>query len=210
MQKTTIVHLKAKRITAVLADSYPILIMFTVYITGIILGAALLKGNAKTIKKAETLYQNFISARNGKGFLSVFGTALMEWLPFLLALFVCGTCIAGMVMLPFFVGYKGFCYGALAGYIYSQYSFGGIVFVLIFIVPATIIGAFGLFFAAKRSFSFSLLLAKSVLPRGREYNMYNVLIHYCKSFAVLVLTSVFAALTDAALSGAFWDKIKIS
>ena len=56
MQKTTIVHLKAKRITAVLADSYPILIMFTVYITGIILGAALLKGNAKTIKKAETLY----------------------------------------------------------------------------------------------------------------------------------------------------------
>ena len=210
MSRTTVVHLKAKRLTAVLKEGYPVLLVFAVYVSGIILGSALLRTNENTQQKAKMLFDKFFASRKGASFISVFGTAILEWLPFLFALFVSGTCIAGVVILPFFIGYKGFCYGALAGYIYSNFSFDGIVYVLIFIIPPTIIGALGLFFAARRSLSFSLLLAKSVMPKGREYNMYNVLIHYCKSFAVLLITSICAALSDASISVSFGNKINIT
>ncbi len=210
MNKTTVIHLNAKKIAANLRESYSMLIMFSAYIIGVVLGSVLVSRNLRAFKKAEALYESFISDRTEKAFVSVLASALWDWMPFMLALFVCGTCIAGMVILPFFIGYKGFCYGALAGYIYSNFALNGIVFVLIFIIPAALIGAFGLFLAGKRSFSFSLLLARGVLPYSREYNMYNMLIHYCKEFAFLTATSICAALSDAALSVAFWDKIKLT
>ncbi len=210
MNKTTVVNLRTSKITAVLGEAYSLLIMFASYILGTVLGAALIKTSNRAATKAEALYNSFISAREGRSFISVFGSAVMEWLPFMLILLVCGTCIVGMVIMPIFVCYKGFCYGALAGYIYSHFSFSGIVFVLLLIIPGTLIGAFALFFAGKRSFNFSLILAKSVLPRSREYSMYNVLTHYCKEFAYLLIVSLAAAITDAALASAFWDKINLT
>ncbi len=209
MNKMTVVQLKTGKITAVLNEAYSLLIMFASYIIGVIIGAVLIKTSDRALLKAEALYSSFINVRTNKSFSSIFGAAIMEWLPFMLILFVCGTCIVGMVIMPIFICYKGFCYGALAGYIYSCFAFSGIVFVLLLIIPGTLIGAFGLFLAGKRSFSFSLILAKSVLPRSREYSMYNVLTHYCKEFVYLLLVAFLAALTDAALSAAFWDKINL-
>ncbi len=207
MNKTTVVQFKTASIAALFRESYVLLIMFASYIFGAILGASLLNTSDAVNAKAKVLFESFKSARVDSSFFSTFLSSVMSWLPFMLILFVCGTCIVGMVILPLFICYKGFCYGALAGYIYSSFSFSGIIFILILIIPGTIIGAFGLFFAGKKSFNFSLILAKSVLPRSREYSMYNILIHYCKGFAFLLIITFVSALVDATLSTAFFDKI---
>ena len=209
MNKTTVVSFRLKRIASVFKEGYSLIIMVVVYIAGIISGAFFTHGSDTLFSKAENIYNRFIAHRSEKSFLAIFGYSILEWIPYMLGLFVCGTCVVGIVIMPLLVFHKGLYYGLLAGYIYSCYSYSGIVFVLILIIPATLIGAFGMFFAARRSFSFSLILAKSFMPHTREYDLYNVLVHYCKEFLVLLIVGVFAALADGALCTAFFQKIHL-
>ncbi len=209
MTASTVVKYKAKTLNVILKESYSVIIMFSVYIVGIIFGCLSLKNNSVVFYKAEGLYRDFISSRTDKVFLSQFCSALLDWLPFMLAVFVCGTCIVGMVLSPIFICYKGFCYGALSGYLYSAFSFKGIILVLIFIIPPTLICAFILFFCGARSYTFSLKLAKSVLPGKINEDMYGNFSIYLKESLILIIFSVIASVIDALISVAFFDKINL-
>ena len=126
-----------------------------------------------------------------------------------MAIFACGTSIVGIVLSPIFVCYKGFSYGAMAGYLYSLFSFKGIIFVLIFIIPSTLLFSFILFFIGEKSFRFSIKLAKSVMPGRIGENLYEPLTFYLKENFILFLFSLFVALIDALISTAFFDKINM-
>ncbi len=209
MQKTRVVQFRSKNITQLLSEGYAFIIMYIAYLSGIMLGALLLNSGDPFEAKAVSIFEEFNRTRTDGAFISMFFSAFLDWLPYMLAVFVCGTCIVGMVLIPIFVCYKGFSYGLLAGYLYSIYSFKGIIFVLILIIPSALIGAFGLFFAAKHSFKFSLLLAKSSMPNARAEYIYPQLIRYCKFFIYLLLVSISAALVDALCSVAFFGTVNL-
>lgn len=209
MTSSTVVKFKAKNITGILKESYSLIIMFVVFVCGILLGTLSLNSNNVVLSKAETLYLNFVSSRTDKTFLFQFFASVLDWLPFILAIFACGTCIVGIVLSPIFVCYKGFCYGAMAGYLYSLFSFKGIIFVLIFIIPSTLLFSFILFFIGEKSYRFSIKLAKSVMPGRIGENLYEPLTFYLKENFILFLFSLFVALIDALISTAFFDKINM-
>lgn len=208
MQNTRIVHFKSKKLSEIIKSGYVFALMFAAYIVGMVVAVLLLKENEKVFSAAVAAFGEFSDKRTG-GFLSVFFSALVDSLPAMLAVFISGTCIVGAAIIPFFVFYRGFCYGLLAGYLYSQFAMNGIIYSLLFIIPPSLIGAFALFFSAKQSYGFSLLLAGHIFPEPRENLLYPHFVRYCKGFLLLLLLCVVAALTDSLLSAAFIDTVKL-
>ena len=72
MTSSTVVKFKAKNITGILKESYSLIIMFVVFVCGILLGTLSLNSNNVVLSKAETLYLNFVSSRTDKTFLFQF------------------------------------------------------------------------------------------------------------------------------------------
>ena len=204
-----VVKFGSKSLASVLKDGYALIIMFTCYVAGVFTGVFSLVSSDTVLKKSELIYSDYILGRSDKKFLSIFATSLTEWLPYILFIFVAGLCIAGMAIIPIFVFAKGFSYGLLAGYLYSIFAFKGIIFVLILIIPCTLVGAFSLFIAAKQAGEFSLSLAKSILPQTNSNSLYPRFTLYCREFVFLSLLSLVVALIDALLCRAFFDTINL-
>ena len=203
------VYWKARTAVDVLKEGYPFFIMFTVYVLGIFLGVLFFKKNEVLETAAKEMFGTFVEMRTDRAFFSVFYTALLDWLPFLGGVFICGISIFGTAVLPLIISLKGFLYGLLTAYLYSAFSINGIVYALVIIIPSALFGAYLLFFAAKSAFMFSVLLSKQVMPEPRANNLFPKLVTYCKHFAFLLILTAFAALTDALLSVSFNDRLSI-
>lgn len=207
MQKLRVVHFRSKNILQLFKDGYSFFIMFFLYILGMLAGVLLIRYYDKADLLVAKLFDISIGERD---FFELFTSSFLRWLPFMLLIFIFGTCIVGVVLVPSIVFVKGMEYGFISGYIYSTYSFSGIVYNLILIIPATIVAAFGLFFTARNSFIFSLKLAKQVMPQPRSELLYPHLTVFCKRFLGLIFICILAALLEAALCVAFLDVIKLS
>jgi stage II sporulation protein M len=209
MQKTRFINLKVRKPIRYLKEVYPFVLMFLAFIIGIIIGALLLRfyPSVKTAVGREVL--DDVKTDMDIGFWPSVWRCFFWWLPFLLLIFVFGLSIAGLAVVPVFVLFKGIHYGITAGYLYNVFSFNGIVYVLILIIPPTIIAAFGMFFSAEISFRFSLRLTRYCMPHPPEGYIYPRLIGYCKRFAFLLFVALAAALIYSLLLTAFADVIKI-
>lgn len=207
MQKSRVVYFKSKNVMQILKEGYSFFIMFFMYVFGILAGVLL----AKYYDNADILVSKYFNIPAAdSGYFDLFFASFLRWLPFMLLVFIFGTCIVGIILVPCVVFIKGVEYGILSGYIYAAYSFSGIVYNLILIIPVGMIAVFGLFFAAKNSFMFSLRLIKHVMPQARSEMLYPHLAYFCKKIAFLILITVLAALLDAALNTAFGDIIKLA
>lgn len=206
MQKTRIIHFNSKNSIQFLRQGYPLLIMFVCYIIGITLGAVLIRSHSDIARYAADSYADWFSTNSG--FWENACHYFLDWLPTLLLIFIFGTCIVGVAVIPAFVLLKGLEYGIMAGYFYTNFSLNGIVCVLILIIPPTIIAAFIMFLTAECSFYFSLRLAKHSLPEPRAELIYPYLIKFCKKFLIFVASIFLAAMLHSLLSAAFADVIK--
>ncbi len=204
-----VVKFGSKSLLSILKDGYALIIMFICYVSGVLGGAFSLRTNDIILKKSETVYTDYLQGRLDKKFISVFLFSISEWLPYILIIFVAGLCIVGIALIPIFIFLKGFSYGILAGYIYTHSDFKGILFILILIIPCTLIVAFGLFFAAKRAGEFSVALAKNILPKSIPKSLYQYFVIYCKEFVFWIIICLVAALLDALLCGAFFETLKL-
>ena len=88
MNKTTVVSFRLKKIASVFKEGYSLIIMVVVYIAGIISGAFFTHGSDTLFSKAENIYNRFIAHRSEKSFLAIFGYSILEWIPYMLGLFV--------------------------------------------------------------------------------------------------------------------------
>ncbi len=89
------VVIKAKRIKPLNLDCETI-ILFTLFLCGIILGAFLIKNCGDEVKNAlSTLLRSFFSAKSESGFLACFSGVLFFLLLFILIVFLFGLCAVG-------------------------------------------------------------------------------------------------------------------
>ena len=209
MQTSKTVYWKTRTVIEILREGYPFFIMFGVYIIGILIGVIMFLRNDALSAFAADAFESFNSKRIDSTFIKVYFNALLSWLPFLAAVFVCGISITGVAITPIVISFCGFLYGLITAHLYSSFSLNGILYVLIIMIPPALIGNFCLFFAGKHAFGFSLLLTRQVMPEPRAGNLFSRLTRYCKQFVFLLLIAAFSALLEAVLSVSFIDKISI-
>ncbi len=203
MRRTTIVNLNRSKFLSSIQQNKLIIIMTLFYIIGIVAGVLWVGRSNEIATLANVNFQNYLKVRSDSSIFKVFISSLMSYLPFGLISFLCGTSLVGIVLAPLAICYSGFQYGIMAGLLYTNYQLKGIAFNSLMLIPCTLIFVFGLLYAGKSAFTFSLKLAKITMPKGQAANIYNDLQIYCRQFLIIVLVFATASLIDSLMSVSF-------
>lgn len=177
-----------------------LILMFSALIIGVTISCLSFAGNSKAAHFSGELFSAYISDRRGAGFINILLTVFIKYFAVSVAFFVIGASIIGVVLSPVLCCSLGLYYGLLVSYTYSSFSFKGIAFNSIVLIPAAIIYSFCAFIAAKEAFKFSKLLLMLTLPKCRPLNVSSEFKVYCGKFIIVFLLSILAAFIDTVLS----------
>lgn len=205
MQRTTIIkplrRRKREALIKLLFDNKGFLLIFIFLLLGLLFGCL----NEKLgLNFNFNQFSNYLLLRQNKTFFNIFFSVFFELLPYIAICFFAGTCMAGSLIVPAVVFYRGFTIGTMLGILYSTHALYGIVFNVIVVIPAVCISSMGLILMAREAFLFSLCLMKLVFPgKVQEKSLFNDFLLYCKRQLIIVLLFVLSALCDAVFSVAF-------
>ncbi len=200
MRRTTIIGFHRRKWIETLCRNHALLWLAAVFLLGLLFAALSLDGASALTAEASRLRDAYLAARVSKGFLSVVCGSLIFQLPFALLLFLCGTSMAGVVLAPMLVCYRGFSVGLLLSMFYASDSLKGIAFCVLLIVPYSVLSVLATLLSARESVGFSLLLARLVLPNRTSDSVAWDFRAYCARHLFLLLLFLAAALLDALLS----------
>lgn len=179
------------------------ILMCLAFVVGVITGSAFVMSNERAAGFASDLASFYIKDRQGVGFLNLLLKSCFGYGAVCLAFFVFGASVIGVVLSPVLCCAIGLYYGSIAAYLYSVFSVRGVAFNAIVLIPATLVFAVSVFFAAKESFCFSAILLKLTLPKSKPVNVSAEFKAYCGKFLAFLLVAVFVSIIDAAVSTAF-------
>lgn len=170
------------------------------FLLGFLIGVLIFK----TQNTAEGYYsKEFINLYNklNSGFLSAFLNSFLDQLPYAAAIFISGTCMVGIILVPAVVAVRAAAYGMTMAYAYFAYGLMGIVFNLLILIPSAVITAVAVILASREALGFSLSLARLAFPETKkprieqDFKLYSmrqlfVLIFFVTSALVQGLMSV--------------------
>ena len=179
-----------------------LLLMLLCFLAGVIISSVSFSGS-RAAEFSNAIFGYYISLRKNTTFLKVIFSVFSYYLAFFVALFIAGSSLTGVVLSPVICCTSGLYFGSLISYTYSSFALKGIAFNSVIIIPPALIVTLCMLFAAKESFSFSLILLKTVLPKSRPVNLSAEFKTYCGKYLLSVIFSLVAAVADAAVSGSF-------
>ncbi len=203
MRNSAILNLNRTKFFDVLVKNKFIISILLCYILGIILGVFCLKSSGGVQAIAKSDFDSYLSVRHSLPFFKVFSNAFLSVIPLCLVMFLCGTSVVGVVLIPICVCYCGFEYGICTAYLYKEYLLQGIAFNSLILIPATLITVLGYVLLSKEAFGFSLQLLRLTLPNYNSQSVYNGFKGYCKRFLILLLIFIGSAFADSLLNMAF-------
>lgn len=203
MKRSTVLDLKHLRFFDGFVKNKLLIILALSFLIGLIAGAVTYSKSEILLAYAEDWLSDFLSDRADRAFMSIFISSLFSGLLFLLAIFLSGTSLLGIILAPLLVALRGFLYTNAASCLYSSYGVKGVAFHAVIIIPVAVIYSLTVLTAAKYSVSFSYIIARMTMPRSAPASLYDDFRKYCIKFALLILLVVFSALVDAVLSRSF-------
>lgn len=205
MRNSAILNLNRTKIFNVLSKNKFTFSILLCYVIGIVLGVVCLKNSQTVYNTAKSDFVNYLSVRYNLAFFNVFLNAFLAVLPFCLVIFLCGTSVVGVVLIPICVCYCGFEYGICTAYLYKQYLLQGIAFNSLILIPATLVSILGYILLSKEAFGFSVQLLRITMPNYNNVGVYSGFKGYTKRFLLLILIFIGSALADSLLNFAFLD-----
>lgn len=200
MKTSRVVSLKNLGILNYILKNRVIIILCISFAVGIAIGVFSLDDSSIAKLIADSVFDQLFSTRETRAFFAVFLSSTMLCALLLMICFLCGASLMGIIIVPLFIIVCGFMYGNLSAYLYSQFALKGIAFNAVILMPPTLILFICLTFAARESIGFSLLLAKTTLPKSRPINLCVDFKNYCGRYLLLASIIVFVALIDATLT----------
>ena len=203
MRKTALIKLNTNKLFFKLKINILEIIFVILFIIGLFVGCYLVKNYEAIRSASEDYFKTFLSSRNSVGFFGITLKSILDSLPIFLFVFLSGTSLIGVVLIPLLVFLKGSLIGIYTGFIYSNYLLKGIAFNALFFIPVNIILIFALIVCSKISFSYSAILLKISMPKSYSVNLSNNFQSYYKRFSLTALLLIFSAIIDALMSSSF-------
>ncbi len=203
MQKGKVLNLsRFSSATKYLKNNWCHITLSLLFLIGLIIGIATLN-NQNFLKTVSNLTDDYISLRSSESLLKVFLSALTTEIVFVFLIFSFSSSIIGVTVIPLTVATRGFIFGAIAGVLYSAYSFKGVAFNVLILAPPTIISVIFLIIFAGESLRFSLTVIDTTLPESKPKNLSLYFKRYCKHTLLYLIPIIFASLLNAWLSTKF-------
>ncbi len=194
---------------SLLKPHLPIIICFSVFIIGVMLGCLLI-GNSDFLKNAFfDKLSVYISVRKSNIILDVVVNSFKNIFPYYFLIFLVGTSVIGCALAPVILLYYGFSYGCLSGILYSTFALEGIMLNALVFVPTVLFCAFGLGILLKDAVSFSYLLSGICIKANKPVNIYVQFKNYCTHGIITLSVAAVALIFDIAMSTLFINYFQI-
>lgn len=197
MSKGKVLNFSKYRILEFLKNNLYTLIGFVFLTIGIILGLVLFDEFDFLTKFLKGYFSDYISFRNSGGFLKIIFNTYFKSLYLFLIIYVCGTTLFGVVLVPAFITFLGLFYGSSIAYLYSAFALRGVAFNAMIFLPSSLVLIILLIFASRTAMLFSLQIAKLTLPNSFSGN----LVYQFKEYSLKVLLVSFGGLIVGSLDG---------
>lgn len=201
MQRSRVLNLRSFRGVIEFVLNNKMLIILTLFLLiGIFSGVFTYGDSSELNGFAESNFSRILTERQHETFTKVMFDSFFESMLYIVACFIFGASMLGLVMLPLCLSLKGFLYGQTAALLYSVYSLKGIAFHTVLVLPVAVIFAVLLIFAGRESMRFSFLLTRAALPDTPPMNLSFDFKSYCLRYLGFCFGAFFCAVVDALLS----------
>lgn len=200
MKRSTVLNLRQIGITDFLNKNKIFLLMAITFAVGCIAASFIYPENKKLQGIISDYFLNFLSHRIDKKFFNVFISSFLELAFYMLVIFLGGSSMFGVVLIPFIVLIRGLYYGGFSALLYSEFALKGVAFNALVFIPPALIFTLCIFFAAKESINLSLRLARISLSNSLPSNISVEFKNYSGKYILFLFVSLISALIDAGLS----------
>jgi len=210
MQHGRVLNLRGyKNIITFLQSNYWLLISAVFFIVGLSIGVFTFGKYNLVIEWSKDYLIDFINFRNSNGFFKVLIDSFLSSMFFLVLVFICGTSIFGIGLVPVCVAFRGFLYGSVTAMLYSVYSLKGIAFHAVLLMPSAVFFIIAFIMASVESVRFSLVYSRLTLPNSMPVNLSMDFKRYCYRYILFCILILLSAAADAFISCNFLSKFSL-
>lgn len=190
MKKSVVI--KAKRIKPLKWD-YEIIILFTLFLCGIIFGVFIIKNGSEELKDfLGSCLSNYISAKNKNGFFMCFSGIFAVLLVFVFFDFLFGLCAVGTPLVWIVPILFGVICGGCVSCMFNIYGLKGLLYCILVDIPCYAITAATLIKCCYESTKMSVDLFTSIV--GNNYKTNCFFKEYAINYLILCIPIVIAAI----------------
>ncbi len=177
---------------------YGIVILLGVFaILGLISGSIFSKDiDVQTLISLDFIFLSDYQLRLEQSLVVVFMTSLCSYFLFYLAQVLMAFSAWGFIFMPITTFLKGFGVGLCAGFLASTYSFTGVGFYVLIMLPATVISLISMLIQGKESFNLSKKIFKSLIKdkdKNKSLSNLNLSSFFIMSANMVILVAVSAS-----------------
>lgn len=183
----------------------PFFSLTALFLAGVLIGNLLVCKNDSAYNIAYESISKGFSFNEGRSVFTQILISCASLLPYFLIMFAAGMSVVGVAVVPLLLICFGFEYGCVSGLLYSSYQLEGIMYAALLVLPATVIGLFGLLLLSKESVSFSFRLANSCVKAGKPVNLYCEFKRYCTNSSLTLVAALVSIFVDITMSVLFSD-----
>ncbi len=188
-------------------ENWLIVLFGFLFIFGVWIGTAFIGGfNGETLEKLLVLLNGYISRREGQGMRQTFLSAFFSVFWPAALLFFCGFCAISQPLIALVPFFKGLGFGLSASTMLSIYGSSSMGYLIVLLLPGTILSTLVLLFCCKESLGLSYKFLQVITPPqmpNESPSVGNYCVKYIIFTACLVGVSAFESLLFQVFSGYF-------
>ncbi len=196
MQRGRVINFSKIKIFEFVKSNLYLFIGFLFLIIGAVLGLVIFDDFKLLTNFIKQYFENYIDIRQSGTFIKIVLISFAKSLSVFMVLFMVGTSLFGVIIVPLSVLICGVFYGSSVAYLYAEFALKGVAFNAVIFLPSSLVLLIFLIFASRLSLIFSVELARLTLPNSMRGDLFLQFKEYSIKFLLLALGSVSAALID--------------
>lgn len=176
------------------------LFYIAIFLLGVIFGAlSFSKVDSSVFEQLDLLFMTNMEERLKLSAFEIFTASFASDFLFIFSSFLLSFTAWGIVALPLLCAFRGYGVGLSSAFLFSQYSFSGIGFFILVILPGTVLFLFAFLLALRESSSHSLVVLKMYFPSVSDVLLLRHLKPFFFRYFVVTIFTVASALFDMML-----------
>lgn len=203
MRRGKVLNLSRFRFTEFLSKNGLFVGLGLCFLIGIILGSNFWDKTSSLANFSNDYFNDFLTVRLVNSFFKIFINSFLNSMMNLLLIFILGSSMFGVILIPLGLAYKGFTYGCLSACIYSQYLLKGVAFNAVIVLPFSCLLVVALLGLAVEAVKFSFNISKLTMPSAIAQNLFYTFKQYFIKFIIFSLIILLSSLVDAMICSLF-------